>query len=117
MAEGDDDNSNPPPTPEQVEMKKIDLEVSKGVEDSNLLDADGKLYIDLICTGENIFWRPVFCTNCGKPKITHPNAPRMCSRTTILQVLKAKYEPACKSNLVMEMAADNLASKIKEERN
>ena len=108
-----DDNSSTPLTAEQ---EKIDLEVTKEVEDSNLLDVDGKLYIDLICTGETITWRPVFFTNCGKLKINHPSPARMCARTTISQALKAKYERACKSNLVMEMAVENLPAKTKEVR-
>ena len=101
-------------TGEEEEDKLGSCQEGRGLR---LLDADGRMYMDLNCKGASIFWRPTFCSNCGKPKITHPRISRVCSRASISQVLKGKYELVCMSNLVMEMAADNLAAKTKEERN
>ena len=108
------------PTPEEEEKTRLRLEVEKGTEDTNILDLpEPKVYIDMICTdGNSVYWRPTFCNSCGKPKIVHPVgvAATVCKRTKITQLLKVKYEAACKSNPVMEAAALTLATRMREQK-
>ena len=111
-------NGNPPPPPgtEQDEMTRLQKEIKRGVEDSSLLDMDSKLSIEMLCTEGDVYWRPTFCASCSKPKITHAAAARGCTRTKITQLLRTKYELACKSNTVMGVAAKILTAKVREER-
>ena len=62
-------------TGEEEEDKLGSCQEGRGLR---LLDADGRMYMDLNCKGASIFWRPTFCSNCGKPKITHPRISRVC---------------------------------------
>ena len=77
---------------------------------------DSKLYIEMLCTEGDVYWRPTFCASCSKPKIIHAAAARGCTRTKITQLLRTKYELACNSNPVMGVAAKILTAKVREER-
>ena len=111
---GDDSPPHPPPTPDEAETARIRHEIETAVEAVHLLDGDeSHLYIVMLCTEGEVYWRPSFCATCSKPRIVHSALNRTCTRSKISQVLRTKYEILCRSNATMNVAADILAAKAR----
>ena len=97
MAEGDEEvvNANTT-TPEQAEMMRLRVEVATGVEDNTLTDTDARGFVNIVSSDPAaVFWRPVLCTTCAKPKIVHDPLQTRCSRAMITQIQRTRYELAC----------------------
>ena len=101
-------------TPEELERERLRKKVELGVEKCNLTDTDARVYINILCADHGaVFWRPVWCQTCTRPKITHDPVGTRCQRSLIAHSLRIKYELACKGNKVMNAIADILAVTVR----
>ena len=82
-------------TPAEQEREILRSEVEKGVEECKLTDSDPKVYINILSLDLNaVYWRPVLCQTCAKPKIVHDPLQTRCNRPLITHSLRIKYEIA-----------------------
>ena len=119
MTEGDEEIPHGTPlTPEQEEMARLQEEVDKGVEATQLIDVSGSIYITVICSeAASIYWRPTFCNKCCKPMVVHtPLTVSTCTRSKATQHQRTLYELACKGNRTMDIVAATMAAQKREER-
>ena len=81
MADGDEEIPHGTPlTPEQEEMARLQEEVDKGVEATQLIDVSGSIYITFICSeAASIYWRPTLLPRKGR---TEPPSRRRMPQTT-----------------------------------